>query len=267
MDFSRRDFLKLGSAALLGSVMPAQLARAVSASGEPFDKSVIYHGSRNLPTIAMTYDDCWHPEVLEQLMEMVRPYPTFHFTFFAIGDAIDIDEEVSPGIFKRLYEAGHEIGYHTYHHVDPQIMTLPSLQADFDQWMARLRRALGTEPKVHFARPPYDDLSLSFLELCQQRGMVATLYSAGFESPDMAESMRLASKAVNGDIVQMHTYQDPPRGRYDVDITARAVPYLAEQGFTLVSMSQLYDGVLREQYSSDGCGTGSGGSLTRTCLE
>ncbi len=267
MQFSRRDFLKLGGAALLGSVLPGQLSRALLSSGEPFDPSVIYHGSRRLRTIAMTYDDCWHPEVLEQLMEMVTPYPTFHFTFFAIGDAIDIDEAVKPGIFRRLYEAGHEIGYHTYHHVDPQAMTLRSLQADFEQWMATLRRALGSEPKVHFARPPYDDLSLSFLELCRQRGMVATLYSAGFESADMAESMRLAGRAANGDIVQMHTYQDPPHGRYDVDITAKVIPYLAEQGFTLVTMSELFDGVLREQYSSDGCDTGAGQSLTRTCVE
>ena len=79
--------------------------------------------------------------------------------------------------------------------------------------------------------------------------------------------MRLAARATNGDIVQMHTYQDPPHNRFDVDISAKAVPYLAAQGFTLVTMSQLYDDVLREQYSSDGCETGLGESLTRTCLE
>ncbi len=120
---------------------------------------------------------------------------------------------------------------------------------------------------MHFARPPYDDLSLSWQELCQTRGLVATLYSTGYESSSMDESMRLVARATNGDIVQMHTYQDPPHGRFDVDITARAVPYLAEQGFTLVTMSQLYDDLLREQYSSDGCETGTGGSLTRSCLQ
>jgi len=263
MMFSRRDFLRLSGAALLASAFP-RLGIADEASSAP---TVIYHGSRKFPKIAMTYDDCWHPEVLEQLMAMVEPYPDFHFTFFAIGDAIDIGETVSPGIWKRLYEQGHEIGYHTYHHVDPQVMSKASLLDDFQQWMSTLKRVLGLQPRVHFARPPYDDLSLSFQDLCRERGMVATLYSAGFEASKMDDSMRLISRAVNGDIVQMHTYQDPPHERFDVDITAKAVPYLAEQGFALVTMSQLYDDVLREQFSSDGCDVGTGTSLTRTCLE
>ena len=181
---------------------------------------MVYHGSNLLPQIAMTYDDCWHPEVLDQLMSIVLPYPRFHFTFFAIGDAIEINEKLNPGIWQRLVQAGHEIGYHTYHHVDPQVMSTKNLVADFDQWTIKLTQVLGSEAAVHFGRPPYDSLSQSFVELCKERGLVATLYSAGFEAPDMLESMRLVSKAVNGDIVQMHTYQDPPNGRFDVDISA-----------------------------------------------
>lgn len=258
---SRRDFLKLAGAALL-SVAASGLAKPGPASLAP---SVIYHGSRKYRKIAMTYDDCWHPEVLEELMAMLEPYPDFHFTFFAIGDAMEIDETVRPGIWKRLYAAGHEIGYHTYTHV-----ALPSTKDmlnDFDRWMRELQQVLGFAPQVHFARPPGNDLTLSFQELCLERGLVVTQYSTGFESSSLDESMRLAARATNGDIVQMHTYQDPPHNRFDVDISAKAVPYLAAQGFTLVTMSQLYDDVLRDQYSSDGCETGPGESLTRTCLE
>ena len=141
------------------------------------------------------------------------------------------------------------------------------LVEDFDAWAALLNGALGREARVRFARPPYDDLSLSFQQLCEQRSLVATLFSTGFEAPNMDDSMRLVARAANGDIVQMHTYQDPPNGRFDVDITAKAVPYLARQGFTLVTMSQLYSDVLREQYNSNGCDVGTGTSLTRTCLD
>ena len=257
---SRRDFLKLSGAAMLAASFPRLNFAGSDAPSAP----IIYHGSRNYRKIAMTFDDCWHPEVLEQLNAMLQPYPDFHFTFFAVGDAIDIDEAVKPGIWKMLYESGHEIGYHTYHHEDPPSQN-PT--ADFDQWMNTLHSAVGFEPRVHFGRPPGNYLTPSFEEICQQRGLVVTQFSLGFEAPNMADSMRLISQTTNGDIVQMHTYQDPPNGRFDVDVTAQAVPYLVKQGFSLVTMSELYDDLLREQYSSDGCEAGTGDSLNRTCLE
>jgi peptidoglycan/xylan/chitin deacetylase (PgdA/CDA1 family) len=260
---NRRNFLKVGGAALLATAM-----------GRPFildsvdaQAPVVYRGSAFYPRIAMTYDDCFHPEVLEQLMALVRPYPEFHFTFFAVGEALEINESVSPGIWKRLQKAGHELGYHTYHHVDPIVMSTKALVADFDQWSLKLAEVLGVESRVHFARPPGNDLSLSFQELCAERGLVATQFSTGLEAPNLDESMRLASRIVNGDIVQMHTYQDPPNGRFDVDISAKVVPYLVQRGYALVTMSQLYDDLVREQTDSKGCNIGAGTALTRTCLD
>jgi peptidoglycan/xylan/chitin deacetylase (PgdA/CDA1 family) len=215
----------------------------------------------------MTFDDCWHPEVLGQLSEMVAPFPGFHFTFFAIGDAILIDETVHPGIWKQLVEQGHEIGYHTFHHVDPIVMSSKDLIADFDQWMDTLHQTLGFRPIVHFARPPYDDITPSFQVLCRERGLVATLYSIGYEAPNADQGLSYAARTQNGDIVQMHTYEDPNNDRLDVSITAKVLPYLAENGFQLGTMTELYNDLLREQNSSSGCDTDSGASLTRTCLD
>ena len=262
---SRRDFLKLSGAALMAATFGnIDLAQADGSQPLPLP---IYHGSRLYPRVAMTFDDCWHPEVLAQLNEMVAPYPDFHFTFFAIGDAILIDETVRPGIWKQLYEKGHEIGYHTFHHVDPIVMSSKNLIDDFDQWMNTLQQILGFKPVVRFARPPYDDITPSFQILCQERGLVATLYSIGYEAPNIDEGLKNATLTQNGDIVQMHTYEDPNNDRLDVSITAKVLPYLAQQGFQLVTMTQLYNDVLREQNSSSGCDIGTGESLTRSCLE
>ena len=262
---SRRDFLKLGGAAFLATAF-GNLYQVGADSNLPLPLP-IYHGSRLYPRLAMTFDDCWHPEVLEQLSEMVGPYPGFHFTFFAIGDAILIDETLHPGVWKQLYEKGHEIGYHTFHHVDPIVMSPKDLIADFDHWLNTLHQVLGFQPEVHFARPPYDDITPSFQTLCQERRLVATLYSIGYEAPNIDQGLNNAARSQNGDIVQMHTYEDPVNNRLDVSITAMILPFLAGKGFQLVTMTELYNDLLREQNSSSGCDIGSGASLTRTCLE
>ena len=263
--FSRRDFLKLGSAAFLAAAFGnLELAEADSTQPLPLP---IYHGSRLYPRIAVTFDDCWHPEVLAQLNDMLTPYPDFHFTFFAVGDAMVIDETVRPGIWKQLFERGHEIGYHTMHHFDPIVMSSKEMIADFDEWMNTLQHILGFKPEVHFARPPGDDFTASFQTLCRERGLVPTLFSIGYEAPNIDDGLLNASHTQNGDIVQMHTYEDPNNNRLDVSITAKVLPYLAGQGFKLVTMTELFNDVLREQNSSNGCNVGTGESLTRSCLD
>ncbi len=260
---SRRDFIKLSGAALLSTAFSRWNLQGNNLASPP----IVYHGSRNHHSIALTFDDCWHPEVLEQLNEIAAPYPNIHFTFFAVGDALQINEVKDPGIWRRLISRGHEIGYHTMHHYDANIMSANSMIADFDQWMGVLHQVMGFEPTVHFAKPPYDDISTSFKALCSERNLVLTMYSIGYEGTTVTDGLNAAAHTQNGDIAQMHTYQDPAKGRLDAAISAQVIPYLFEQGFSLVTMTKLYDDLLLEQNNSNGCDIGSGESLTRTCIE
>jgi hypothetical protein len=99
------------------------------------------------------------------------------------------------------------------------------------------------------------------------RGLVPTLYSIGYEAPNVDQGLNNAARTQNGDIVQMHTYEDPINNRLDVSITAMVLPYLAAQGFQLVTMTELYNDVLHDQNSSNGCDIGTGESLIRSCLQ
>ena len=260
---SRRDFLKLGSAALLSTAVSGFILQGADFTPPP----IVYHGNRDYHYIALTFDDCYHAEVLEQLNEMIAPYPDFHFTFFAVGDALQNAEIADPGIWRRLYSRGHEIGYHTMHHFDTNTMSSKEMLVDFDQWNNVLHQALGFLPPVRFAKSPYNDVSQSFEELCSERGLVDTRYSIGYEGQTAEDGLNAAARTQNGDIVQMHTYQDPANGRQDVAISAKVIPYLAQQGFGLVTMTKLYDDLLLQQNSSDGCDAGAGESLSRTCVE
>jgi peptidoglycan/xylan/chitin deacetylase (PgdA/CDA1 family) len=262
---SRRNFIKLGGAALLSTAFSNFNLPKANLALPP----IVYHGSRQHRFIALTFDDCYWTDVIEHLMELVTPYPDFHFTFFAIGDVLQINEAKDPGIWRRLVVSGHEIGYHTMHHIDTNLMSTQAMLADFDQWNNLLRQVVGFSPEVRFAKSPYNDVSLSFEALCVERGLVDTRFSLGYEADTVDHGMTNVAKTQNGDIVQLHTYQQTngPVIRQDLAITTKAVPYLAQQGFKLVTMSKLYDDLLVEQNSSDGCDVGTGQSLTRSCVE
>ena len=264
---SRRDFLKLGGAGLLAAALgrPRSAAAADSAP-------ILYHGTSYYQRIAITYDDCNLLTRLHMLQSSLAGNPAVHVTLFPIGEALVNNESKEPGIWKWFYSRGHEFGYHSWNHTDPYVLPDAEVLADYDRWQAALYEVLGDQPLVRFARPPYGNLSSSFLNMCRQRGKVATMWSTGFGGAVDA-GLELARRAQNGDIALMHTRNqpaDPAKGQeesWDMTITAEILPYFEGRGMQCVTVSQLYDDLIREQHSSDGCEAGTGASLTRLCLD
>ncbi|TDD79488.1 bi-functional transferase/deacetylase, partial [Actinomadura darangshiensis] len=106
--------------------------------------------SRRLPakTIALTFDDGPDPEWTPRLLDVLRRHNA-HATFFTIGAHV----AENPSLTRRMLRDGHEIGSHTYTHVD--LATAPA-------WRGRLeldltQRALAGAAGVHtrLMRMPY----------------------------------------------------------------------------------------------------------------
>lgn len=256
-DFSRRDFLKLGGAALLG----ISASRFLPLQDEPnFTAPLIWNGSRKYKTLAFTYDDCYLLYRMQDMEALLDEFPDFKVTFFPVGAKILDLEKQDPGIWKRLVEKGHEMGYHTFDHINIGVMSPAAALKDFDKWHAALNQVLGMEYDVRFVRPTYDVISYTLDVLCQERGLVAALFSiGGGGKPEVV--VRAIQGGKGGDIVQMHIRTD------DYNSSAQVFPWLKENHWELVTMSRLYDDYLREQVNSDGCDTNTGISQTRTCLE
>jgi peptidoglycan/xylan/chitin deacetylase (PgdA/CDA1 family) len=256
---TRRDFLKLGGAALLGLagsrfVPPRDYT-------EYFDAPLLWHGSRSYKNIAFTYDDCNSLSRMQKLEALLDEHPGAKATFFPVGLKIPDLEKQDAGIWKRLVEKGHEIGYHSYEHVNLLVMSEKGVLEDFDRWQAALDEALGMAYPTRFVRPPYDIISPTLNYLCHQRGLVAALFSVGGGGkPDVV--LRGIQKAQGGDIVQMHIRTE------DYESSKLAFPWLQENNWELVTMGKLYDVYLREQVNPDGCDLDAdSAALTRTCLE
>ena len=255
---SRRDFLKISGAALLG--ISASKFIPLQADEPYFTAPLIWNGSRKYKRMAFTYDDCYLLNRMQDLEVLLEEYPEFKVTFFPVGVKLLDLERQDKGIWKRLVDKGHEMGYHTFDHVNLGIMSPAAALMDFDKWNDALNQVLGAEYNVRFVRPPYDIISYPLDVLCQERGLVAAMFSLGGGGPPDIVA-RAIQKGKNGDIVQMHIRTQ------DYNSSILVYPWLRENKWELVTLSKLYDDYLHEQVNSDGCDVGAGTSLTRTCVE
>lgn len=256
-DLSRRDFLKLGGAALLS----LSASKFAPLGDEPnFTAPLIWNGTRKFKRIAFTYDDCYLLNKMQALEILLDEYPEFKVTFFPVGVKLISLEQQDPGIWKRLVDKGHEIGYHTFDHVNIGVMSPAGALMDYDKWNSTLTDVLGKEYPVRFIRPPYDIVSYTLDVLCQERGLVAAMFSVGGGGePDIV--FRAIQKAQGGDIVQMHIRTQ------DYNSSVLAYPWLKENNWELVTLTKLYDDYLQEKINPLGCDVDTGSSLTRTCVE
>ncbi len=255
---SRRDFLKLAAAALLGISANPFIPQT---DDEPyFTAPLLWNGTRAFKRMAFTYDDCYLLNKMQDLEVLLNEYPDFKVTFFPVGSKLLNLEEQDSGIWKRLVEKGHEIGYHTFDHVNLGVMSPATALMDYDKWYAALTQVLGREYNVRFVRPPYDIISYTMDVLCQERGLVAVLFSIG-GGGDPGIVTRAIQRGQGGDIIQMHIRTQ------DYNSSVQVYPWLKENNWELVTMSQLYDDYLREKVNSAGCDTEAGSSPTRTCVE
>lgn len=258
MSLSRRDILKLGGATMLASALSPTI-RTFADSGAP---AVFSRGTNRLPRVALTIDDCYLVHILQDLEETLADFPAMRFTFFPVGEALLSTEGKDPGIWKRFAARGHDIGYHSFSHDNLQVFKTEDVMRDYERWLDALRQVLGTEPRVHFARPPYGNVSPQFLTLCKERGLVCTMWSWGWGGTDLKDTITYTMpKTKNGDIVLLHTRT------FDMNVIREGLPWMAKQGMQAVSLRQLYYDFRKEQIDAKGCDTGASGSLTRTCMD
>ena len=253
---SRRDFLKLGGISLLSTAFLPYNSDGIAYQEQP----VIYQGSAHYNRVALTYDDCYLVTMLHKLEDILDQNPGVRVTLFPVGEALLNNQGKDPGIWKRFVVKGHEIGYHSFDHTNPEIISTQGLIADYDKWLDALRTVLESEPMVRFARPPYGNTSLSFLRMCTQRGLVPTMWSTGWGGPTESVITYTVPKIRRGDIVLLHTRLE------DMETTADALPELADRGIQPVTLSRLYLDWLMEQNESKGC-YADPNSLMRTCIE
>lgn len=203
------------------------------------DVHFIYHGDREKPSVALTFDLCQKPELPSWFDQGIVDVLTKHnvpATFFMGGDWMrtHVDETLMLASNPRF-----ELGNHSWSHPDLPGLSEETISNETVKTQNLLYELTGRQSKL-FRLPAglYDDLTLSVIAW---HGLYTIQWDVETGDPDPtidAERMNWAvqTRVQNGSIIIMHANG---RGWHTAEALPEMIEYLQDQGYTLVTVSQL----------------------------
>lgn len=187
----------------------------------------IWNGSPDENRIYLTFDDGPVPGVTEFVLDELAKRNQLA-TFFVVGDNV----RKHPALARRILENGHQVGNHTFHHLNGWKTDIQSYLENVELCQQTLRDKLAFEAKLF--RPPYGLMTQAQAKLIKQTHQIAMWsvlsgdYDVQLQSEQILEITKNHSQP--GRIVVFH----------DQEKTAKVLPeflptyldYLMDQGWS-----------------------------------
>lgn len=203
------------------------------------DVHFVYHGDREKPYVALTFDLCQKPELPawfdRGIYDVLTKYDV-PATFFMGGDWMrtHVDETLLLASNPKF-----ELGNHSWSHPDLPGLSEEIISKEIIKTQNLLYQLTGRQAKL-FRLPAglYDDLTLSVIAW---NGLYTIQWDVETGDPDPtidAERMNWAvrERVQNGSIIIMHANG---RSWHTAEALPQMIEYLQSQGYTLVTVSQL----------------------------
>jgi peptidoglycan/xylan/chitin deacetylase (PgdA/CDA1 family) len=205
---------------------------------KPLFPTCLWAGSDRHPVVALTFDDGPHPQYTPCLLEVLERH-CVRANFFLLGVCVD----QSPEITRAIYERGHWLGLHGYHH--RSFPTLPDLELkdDLQRTQVSIAEACNLPPAaVLDVRPPnglFTPKTLNLLTQWNYRPVMWSVVPEDWVAPGVTTVVnRVVQQVKNGSIIVLH---DGYCGGKDVaQVADQLIPILQAQGYTFVSIDQLW---------------------------
>jgi len=203
----------------------AEMARGV-------DLAKFVRGDRRKRQICLTIDDGPHPGKTERLLALLRA-ENVKATFFVVGQMA----RKYPHLVRAEAAEGHEIGNHTFRHVNMTKVTPEVLKRELIETDGVLKAILGHG--ANLLRPPGGQYNAQTVEVARSVGYTTVLWTddpGDYDKKISAELIlrRTIRDASPGGIILLH---DGPEST--MAILPRLIRYLRAQGYTFVTCGQL----------------------------
>ena len=194
-----------------------------------FFMNATHHGK--VGTLTITFDDGPHPEHTPAILEILKQH-NVPATFFMIGKHVD----EHPTIAKKVADAGHEIGNHSYNHRNRHgILSTQKVAEEIAQCNGAITKATGVH--THYYRPPFGVTNPNIASAVGHSNVQAIGWD--IRSLDTTTSdadallKRITDRLENGSILLLHDTQ-----LVTVAVLPRLLQYCKQQGIPVVSLKE-----------------------------
>ncbi len=183
--------------------------------------------------IALTFDDGPNTTTTNQILDLLEKY-NVKGTFFLIGNNINDD---SAKTVKRAFDMGCEIANHSKSHSYMDKLTEDEIKAEVQYVSDKIYEITGTREK--YFRPPYiavNNLMWDTIDLTFINGTGFNDWDNNVTVDKRIMAMKLRAK--DGAIYLLH---DAAGNDKTVEALDTIIPYLIEEGYQLVTLSELFE--------------------------
>ena len=181
------------------------------------------------PMVALTFDDGPHATYTDQLLDILEENGVVA-TFFEVGRNLSND----PDAVRRAEAMGCEIGSHSYRHADLGKMSEADIAADLAKADQCFVDVLGHAPTI--LRPPYGSLNNAVKYTTGRSIVTWSIDTEDWLSRNVEKILASVQNAgdLNGQVILMHSSYDT-----SVEAARQLIPWLIEQGYQLVTITEL----------------------------
>lgn len=192
-----------------------------------FDDSGKYDETKKRPMVALTFDD-GPGEHTEELLDCLTKNNA-KATFFMLGP----NAAAFPDVVKDLKDAGMELGNHTYDHWNLTSLDSESVVSQITRTNDAISSAAGVPATV--MRPPGGAYNESVQAAVGMPVIMWSIDTKDWATKSEDQTYQVTVDNVkDGSIVLMHDIHE-----WSVKAAIRAIPELVEQGYKLVTVSEL----------------------------
>ena len=183
--------------------------------------------------VCITVDDCYQAENLQKIVDKALEVGG-KLTIFPIGQ--NVIREKQAEILKYAWENGFELENHTYTHNNLYRCSDDELAREVYTQQLALSYILGVEYQCHFLRPMGGDArhDQRMQKYAEQMGYYGVAYWS-YSGSDAPSRSALVKALEPGAIFLFHTTPA------DTETLMEFIPWVVEQGYTLVTMNEMFD--------------------------